>query len=83
MFSDGLGMPITVAEARETGALGAVIGAGIGVGIFADYESGVAAMTRTRQTFSPDPAKKAFYDARYAAWLDLTERMRGFWSSLK
>lgn len=83
MFSDGLGMPITVAEARETGALGAVIGAGIGVGIFADYEAGVAAMTRPRQTFSPDPAKKAFYDARYAAWLDLTARMRGFWSSLK
>ena len=83
MFADGLGMPITVAEARETGALGAVIGAGVGVGIFNDYEDGVSAMTRVRQHLQPDPTKKADYDARYKTYLALTDMMRSFWLRLK
>ncbi|WP_417586935.1 FGGY-family carbohydrate kinase [Pararhodobacter oceanensis] len=79
IFADGLGVPITVAEARETGALGAAIGAAVGVGIFADYEAGIAAMTRVSQRLMPDPATKAHYDTRYHTYLALTDLMRGFW----
>lgn len=82
MFADCLDVPITVAQARETGALGAALGAGVGTGIFPDYEAGIAAMTRPSRTFQPDPAQKGMYLKRYAAWVDLSDRMRGFWSSL-
>jgi L-xylulokinase len=82
MFADCLDVPITVAQARETGALGAALGAGVGVGIFPDYEAGIAAMTRPNSTFLPDPTMKAMYRKRYDAWIDLSERMRGFWRSL-
>ncbi|MEP3332910.1 FGGY-family carbohydrate kinase [Sedimentitalea sp.] len=82
MFADCLGVPITVAQARETGALGAAIGAGLAVEEFADYEAGILAMTRPAREYSPDPSRRVFYDKRYAAWSELSERMREFWSTL-
>lgn len=78
MFADCLGVPITVAEAQETGALGAAIGAAVGLDQFADYEQALAAMTRSANGFSPDPQMQEFYARRYAAWLDLRHRMQGF-----
>ncbi|MFT6120756.1 MAG: L-xylulokinase [Yoonia sp.] len=82
MFADCLGVPITVAQACETGALGAAIGGGVGIGVFEDYEAGITAMTGPSQTYIPDPARQEMYFKRYTAWLDLAERMRGFWSEL-
>ncbi|NVK34358.1 MAG: carbohydrate kinase [Rhodobacteraceae bacterium] len=82
MFADCLGVPIRVAEARETGALGAAIGAGIGAQQFSSYEEAVAAMTRTERDYQPDPAMKAHYDTRYAIYLRLIEAMRPIWSEL-
>jgi L-xylulokinase len=82
IFADGLGVPIAVAQARETGALGAAIGAGIGVGLFADYEDAIAAMTGPGATFTPDPAMRRHYDRRYRLYTDLAERLRAFWAAL-
>ncbi|MCK7615331.1 FGGY-family carbohydrate kinase [Roseibium sediminicola] len=79
MFADCLGVPIRVAEARETGALGAAIGAGIGSGQFGSYEQAVAAMTRTKNEYLPDASMQAQYDRRYRMYLKLTETMRSFW----
>lgn len=81
MFADCLGVPIAVADARETGALGAAIGAGVGTGLFASYEDAVSAMTDIRRTYQPDTAMKAFYDRRYQTYLNLTEAMKAFWST--
>lgn len=80
IFADGLGLPITVAEARETGALGAAIGAGVAANVFADYEAGLDAMTRVRASFAPDPAMKGHYDRRYRAFLAIREALGSFWS---
>ncbi|WP_340118242.1 FGGY-family carbohydrate kinase [Pelagibius sp. 7325] len=83
MFADGLGLPIGVAEASETGALGAAIGAGIAAGFFADYEAGIRAMTRPKAAFTPDRQRKAHYDRRYRLYRDLSENLRGFWAALQ
>lgn len=80
MFADGLGVPVTVAEAQETGALGAAIGAGLGAGLFADYEAGIAAMTRNRASFTPDAAIQSHYDKRYSRYLQLSEAMKTLWT---
>ena len=37
IFADVLGVPVSVARSRETGALGAAIAAGTGVGVFSDF----------------------------------------------
>lgn len=80
IFADGLGMPITVPEARETGALGAAIGAGVAVGLFAGYEAAVDAMTRPRESYRPDPAMKDHYDRRYRAFRGLADVLGPFWA---
>ena len=82
IFADGLGVPITVAEARETGALGAALGAGVGTGLFASYEEGIAAMVRPGATFEPDPAMQGHYERRYRIYNELTAALGPFWASL-
>ena len=81
MMADALGVPIAVAECRETGALGAAIGAGVAVGLFADYEAGVTAMTSVGRVFEPVAAMREHYDHRYRTYLSLIEAMRPFWTA--
>lgn len=82
MFADCLGVPITVAQTAETGALGAAIGAAVAAGHVADYEQGVTRMTQTRAEMIPDPEMRAHYDRRYRFYLDLTAAMQDVWTRL-
>lgn len=82
MFADGLGVEATVAEARETGALGAAIAAAVGVGVHPDEAASVTAMTRPARSFLPDPRMQAHYDRRYAIWRRLAEACDPLWREL-
>ena len=82
MFADGLGVDVTVAEARETGALGAAIAAAVGVGLHPDEAAAVSAMTRPARSFAPNPGMRAHYDRRYAIWRRLTEALDPLWQEL-
>lgn len=82
MFADILGIPIAVAQCSETGALGAAIAAGVGGGIFADLEAGVAAMTRRGADFTAEPDRAAHYARRYATFGALAEAMKPFWQTM-
>ncbi|MDN5786922.1 FGGY-family carbohydrate kinase [Pseudorhodobacter sp.] len=83
MFADCLGVPITVAQAQETGALGAAIGAGVGIGAFSSYEEAIVVMTRARQEYMSNPERADFYAKRYAAWRHLSTRLEGFGKDLQ
>lgn len=82
IFADLLGVPVTVARSRETGALGAAIAAGSGVGLFADFAEGAARMTAVAKRFEPDPALKPVYDRRYATFLELGRAMKPIWAHM-
>jgi L-xylulokinase len=82
MFADGLSVEVTVAETKETGALGAAIAAAVGAGLHPDEAAAVLAMTRPASSFSPDPAMRAHYDRRYAIWTRLTEAVGPLWREL-
>ncbi|MBL8583088.1 MAG: carbohydrate kinase [Rhizobiaceae bacterium] len=82
IFADGLDVPVTIAEAKETGALGAAIAAAVGAGLYADEAAAAAAMTRPAHTLSPDPAMRRHYNRRYAIWTRLTQAMDPFWREL-
>lgn len=79
MFADCLGVPITVADAQETGALGAAIGVAVATGTYASYEEAIGRMTRMKAAFAPDASMKAHYGQRYQQYLALIDAMRGHW----
>lgn len=81
MFADVLGIPIAAAETGETGALGAAIGAGVGIGLLSDFEEGIARMTPALRSHLPDPAMAAHYARRFGTYCALIEALRGFWSA--
>lgn len=82
IFADVLGVPVSVAVSRETGALGAAIVAGTGVGLFADFTDGAQAMVRSDRHYRPNGALAAHYDRRYALYLDMAEAMAPLWRRL-
>lgn len=82
MFADVLGIPVAVADCAETGALGAAIAAGVGVGVFPDLAAGVRAMTRQRLAFAPDPGMAAHYADRYKTYGLLTTAMTPVWQQM-
>ncbi|MCA1441787.1 carbohydrate kinase [Ensifer sp. IC4062] len=82
IFADVLGVPVSVAASRETGALGAAIAAGTGIGLFADFTEGANAMVRVDRHYRPNGALAAHYHRRYAFYKDLTKAMTPFWRRL-
>ena len=83
IMADVLEIPLRVAEARETGALGAAIGAAVATGLYPNYEEAVAAMTRVQNSYQPDTARVSHYRRRYGLYLELTGQLRSFWSALR
>jgi L-xylulokinase len=79
MFADGLGVPVTVAECEETGALGAAIAAGVAAGLFGDIETGVAEMVRPRRSFVPNRPDGTLSDARYRLYDALATTLAAQW----
>lgn len=82
IFADVLGVPVSVARSRETGALGAAIAAGTGVGIFCDFAEGAAAMVRTERFYRPNVALEAHYARRYGLYRDIADAMAPLWRRL-
>jgi L-xylulokinase len=82
IFADVLGVPVTVARSRETGALGAAIAAGTGVGIFADYSAGAAAMTAAARQFTPKEAVAEAYARRYLLYSEINSAMVPLWERI-
>ncbi|MXN51678.1 carbohydrate kinase [Shinella sp. AETb1-6] len=82
IFADVLGVPVSVAVSRETGALGAAIAAGTGVGLFADFTEGANAMVRSDRHYRPNAAMAAHYSRRYALYADIAAAMTPLWRRL-
>ncbi len=82
MMADVLGLPVRLGTAEETGALGAAIAASVGIGLRANEEAAVAAMTRPRAVLTPDPARRDLHNRRFALWQRLTAAMEPFWVEL-
>ena len=83
IMADVLEIPLRVAEARETGALGAAIGAAVATGLYSSYEEAVAAMTRVQNAYQPEAERVSHYRRRYGLYQELTGQLRSFWSALR
>ncbi len=82
MFANALGIPIRVSECTETGALGAAICAGVGVGVWRDMSAGAAqAVQLNPGLFVPDEELHAFHSARYRLFKQLELAMSALWQA--
>jgi len=82
IFADVLGLPVTVSRSRETGALGAAIAAGTGIGLFDDYAAGTRAMTAPARHYTPQPQVRGHYEGRMALYAQLSQVMAPIWADM-
>ncbi|RWK40876.1 FGGY-family carbohydrate kinase [Mesorhizobium sp.] len=82
IFADVLGVPVTVSRSRETGALGAAIAAGTGVGLFVDFSAGAAAMTAPDRCYQPNSAIAPVYERRYRLYGEINQAMGPLWDRM-
>lgn len=82
IFADVLGLPVTVARSRETGALGAAIAAATGVGVFKDFADGASAMTAAARHYEPNCELAQAYGRRYRLYGEINKVMGPLWQSM-
>jgi L-xylulokinase len=82
IFADVLGVPVSIARSHETGALGAAIAAGTGVGLFRDFGEGAAAMVKLERRYEPNAGLAALYEARYRLYRELADAMTPIWKRM-
>lgn len=69
--ANALGRPLVRVAAPEAGAMGALVMAGVAVGLLPDLASAAAALVAVDRTFAPDPAAAALADRRFALYQEL------------
>jgi L-xylulokinase len=79
-FADALGMPVEIPEAKEVGALGVALAAGVGIGLFGSLEAAAAQCCRVAARYAPEPERGAALSRRYEKYLDVVEALRPFWA---
>ena len=76
--SDVTGCPIIVPSSDTATTLGAALLAGVGCGVYKDYEEAVGLTVRQTRSHEPDLSKKAAYDKGYEAYRELYEALKGY-----
>ena len=66
----------------EANSLGAAVVAGVGVGLFDDFEV-ASQLSRVEKTFQPDPGRARRYETRYQQFLDAYERLVPLFNELQ
>jgi FGGY-family pentulose kinase len=80
--ADVLGCSIHLPRDKETMALGAAIWAGLGAGVFKDYQDAIGRMVHIERAVTPVAERRAVYDALYRQYVDLYPAARSTMHSL-
>ena len=70
------GLPVQLTLNEEPTALGAAIWAGLGVGLFRNYEEATAAMVRYGEVVDADKASSGSYDFYYRQYVETYRRLQ-------
>ena len=77
--ADMTGIPFVTLQSRETPCLGAAIMAGIGCGIFKDFEDGCSQLVKFKKSYAPDPGQYATYQNVLERYIKLYDQLKEFW----
>ena len=84
LTADVFGLPAIKPHLPHTSGLGAGIDAAVALGLHPDFETAVAAMTRTGETFEPDPSNHRIYDALYReVYLKMYRRLKPLYRRIR
>ena len=75
--ADVTGKPIVVPSSDTATTLGAAMLAGVGTGMYRDYEEAVSCTVRDTRRQDPDPSKAEVYAEAYETYLTLYRDLRG------
>lgn len=78
--ADVTGCRIDVPGSDTATTLGAAIIAGVGTGVWPDFEEAARQTVRVRKTFEPDPETKTVYDRGYETYRQLYENLKDLMS---
>ena len=82
IIADVLGKPVVSMVETQTEVLGAALLAGVGLGVYADFDEAVAAHVRPARTFKPDDRAHAAYDQLFPVYRDLYEDIEPYFTRL-
>ena len=74
--SDVTGKPITVPSSDTATTLGAVMLAGVGIGMYKDFEEAVKITVKKTRHHEPDMEKHAIYQKNYETYLEIYENLK-------
>lgn len=79
IFANVLQTPIIGVDCEETGALGSAIVAGIGAGIYKNYEDAFEKAIKVKEPIMPDESTCPIYEKRYREWSEINRIMVQHW----
>ena len=80
--ADVLGYPFLRPKVTEAGVLGSAMIAGVGSGVFKNYQAAVDAMVRMGDRFEPNPENVAHYQKMHTQFLTLREQIQPLLAAL-
>jgi L-xylulokinase len=82
MFADAIGIPMEVVEGEEMGAHGAAMCAGIGAGVYENYQDAVEKTVIVKNRYEPDHQHTILYRERFVEYQNLVQVMNEAWNRL-
>ncbi len=79
IVSDCLGKPVSVPEGSQFGAKGAMINAGVAIGLYEDAHDAVKQTVRMARFFEPNAENTAVYQQLYEVYSLLAQRQMDLW----
>jgi xylulokinase len=80
--ADITGKPIHVPFSDHATTLGAALLAGVGAGVYPDFDAAVRQTVRIQRTHFPDPANHTTYQKYYSLYLELYQKLRESYDTL-
>ena len=77
IFADILNKPVELTEVTETGALGAAMYAGIGLGVYKDCIDAAKKCIRIKETYIPDKTAVKAYEEGFARYMNAFNALNG------
>ena len=83
LFSDALGLEITIVNHDEVGALGVALAAGVGVGCYGSIEAASTATHRVLRRHEPDVQRQRRLETAYQRYRAVVEQVAPLWPTFR